>query len=322
MAAQRPIFNRINCKGKRGHGFCRAPYTARSILYGENMITIKVANIIIKLDIPDKFIRDDMYKFQCADSPAGDVLIEMTNNQAHVPNAENGISATVHRVCCFDGNNYYMMSDDDYVTYFQFNNSYSHFTININESAANEDLGEQPEIGVRRAINSALKRIFMMAVADKGGVWLHSSTIMHNSAAICFSASSGTGKTTHTNLWREAFPGVEVINGDMGYMFAKGPQAFFYSAPWSGNSEECMNATAPVKAIVFLEQAKENYIRKLSADEAFMRISTRCFLPAWDKSLYIKAIDTTELLAGIVDSYLLRCLPNESAARVCYHGIY
>jgi len=66
-----------------------------------------------------------------------------------------------------------------------------------------------------------------MVVANKGGVCLHASTIAVHGSAVCFSAGSGTGKTTHTRLWREVFSGVQVINGDNGYLFAKDGTAYF-----------------------------------------------------------------------------------------------
>jgi len=281
------------------------------------MNTIKVANITIKLDIPDKFIPENMYKFQCGNSETEDVLIEVADSQAPVI---EGIGK-VHKVYSFGGKNYYMMSDDDYVTNIQFNSDYSRFVVNINKSAKKEKLNKQSENELFEAVNSSLKRIFVMAVAGKGGVCLHSSTIKFNGAAICFSASSGTGKTTHTNLWRDVFPDIEVINGDMGYLSARGGEAYYFSAPWCGTSGECVSASAPVKALVFLEQAKQNIIHKISTDEAFMRLSTRCFMPSWHKYLYLKAIDTAELLAGLADCYLLKCLPNKGAAQVCHHGI-
>ena len=151
---------------------------------------------------------------------------------------------------------------------------------------------------------------------------MHSSSIRHNGEAIIFSAFSGTGKTTHTNLWREVFPNVEIINGDNGYCLAEDDGVYIYGAPWCGTSGECMNVKVPVKAVVFLEQAKENSIQKLSVPMAFMRLSTGCFLPAWDKELMTNSVVTTERMAASIDCYVLKCLPDHDAVRTAHYGIY
>lgn len=282
------------------------------------MVKIEVFNTIIKLELPDEFLAENMHKFYCNDSQSEDILIGMTKE----PMPVSSEALNVHTVHKLGGRNYYMMSKNDSVTHFKFDDDYSCFFINLNESINLEGLNEKEIAALAVCINSALRRIFIMVVAEKGGVCLHSSTIQFDGEAICFSASSGTGKTTHTDLWSEVYPAIQVINGDMCYLFIDGGNPCFYGSPWCGTSGECKNVIAPVKTIVFLEQAKENVIQKLSIPEAFMRISTKCFMPLWDKKLNLKAINTTELLSEKIPCYLLRCLPNKDAARVCYNGIY
>jgi len=287
------------------------------------MLKVSVADAVIKLDIPHKFLGENMYKFRCGDSENEDIFIGMAQGQAPVFDlALDWDSVPLHTICRSGESNYYMLSPDNYVTYFQFNNDYSHFIINLNESLRADELDERSGKILFECVNSMLRRIFIMLVAARGGVCLHSSTILSGGEAICFSASSGTGKTTHTNLWQEFIPDIEVLNGDMGYLFPKGKTAYFYSAPWCGTSGKCIAASAPVRAVVFLEQAKENALQRIGVPEIFMRLSSRCFIPAWDKNLNLKTINTAESLAGILDGCLLKCLPDIDAARVCYYGLY
>jgi kynurenine formamidase len=284
------------------------------------MMKVRVADIVLGLDLPDRFLRGDMAKFRVDHSEREDVSIRMSNERFPSFSASDAKGIQAHSVHCVGNDYYYLMSADDFVTHIQFNRDYSHFTIHLSKDDGEQDERAQ-EFSIE-CVNSALRRIFIMSVAQKGGICLHASTIRWNGGAICFSAGSGTGKTTHTNLWREVIPGVEVLNGDKGYVLFKEGTAYFYSAPWCGTSGECMNTAAPVKAVVFLEQAKENAIERMGVPEAFMRLTARCFLPSWDKSLYLNAIDAAESLAGAIDCYHLRCLPDREAARVCYHGVY
>jgi hypothetical protein len=283
--------------------------------YDTPMMIIKVANVVIKLDISDKFFREDIFKFRNDEAAVFDVLVEIANEPFPAFPEFGGEAPPVHHVHLLGEEKYYLMSADDYVNFIRYDHTHSRFTINIKE------FGIYDEDSVE-AVNSALRRTFIMVMAARGVISLHSSTVGFSGGAVCFSASSGTGKTTHTNLWREHIAGACILNGDKCYLLLDEETACFYSAPWCGTSGDCINATAPLKAVVFLEQAKENSIHKLSIPEAFMCLLTGGFLPAWDTGLYLKAIDMVEQLAYAVPCYLLRCRPDEEAMRICYNGIY
>jgi hypothetical protein len=279
------------------------------------VIKISVADIIVKIDIPNKFFREDIYKFLSDEADGFDVLIEIANDPFPYFPEFGGEASPVHYVHFHGGEKYYLMSADDYVNFIRYDLNNSHFRVNIKET------GNYDEYAIE-AVNSALRRIFIMMFATRGIISLHSSTVGLSGEAICFSASSGTGKTTHPNLWREHITGVDILNGDKCYLLLKEEAAYFYSAPWCGTSGDCINTGSPLKAVVFLEQAKKNTIKGLSIPEAFMCLLTRGFLPVWDTELYLKAMDTIELLAYAIPCYLLQCRPDEEAMRVCYNGIY
>ena len=280
---------------------------------------IEVAGIVIRLDISDRFLGETIYKFHSADlSQEGfdeDVLIEVSYDSFPLFPEFEKKKSPVHHVYAFNNNKYYLFSAADYVTYIKYDADCSYFILNLNK-------GELVSEEYIEAVNSALRRIFLMIIAARGGVSLHSSTVGLSGEAICFSACSGTGKTTHTNLWRKYIHGTEILNGDKGYLFLRDEKVYFFSAPWCGTSGDLIKTEAPVKAVVFLSQAPYNKLSGLSVPEVFMNLLTGCFLPAWDMELYLKAIDTVETLAAALVCYRLKCLPDEEAVRTCYHGIY
>ena len=276
---------------------------------------IVVAGIVIKLDIPDKFLREEIYQFRCDESLTVDVVIEAADEPFPVFPEFLGEMPPVHHVHRADGYKYYLFSNDDDVSFIKYDNNYSRFIINMRA-------GGNEEAHFIETVNSALRRIFVMLIAAKGGVSLHSSTVGYCGEAICFSASSGTGKTTHTKLWQKHIADVEILNGDNGYIFLHHDRVYFYSAPWCGTSGDLIKAKASVKALIFLSQARENALAKLEIPEAFMRLLTGCFLPVWDKELYLMTLDIIEKMASLVDCRHLQCLPNEEAVRMVYHGIY
>lgn len=56
--------------------------------------------------------------------------------------------------------------------------------------------------------------MFNIAAVARQAVAIHSSVISLNDGAVLFLGESGTGKSTHTRLWREHIPGAELLNDD------------------------------------------------------------------------------------------------------------
>ncbi|MCH5180760.1 MAG: hypothetical protein J1F32_06075 [Erysipelotrichales bacterium] len=117
---------------------------------------------------------------------------------------------------------------------------------------------------------------YMMKI--KHAIWMHGSSIAYNGCGYLFSAPSGVGKSTHTRLWRE-YVNCEMINDDKNIIVFEGNELKLYGNPWSGKHHLDNNISAPLKAIVFLYQAKENVIRKISAKEALMKIMLQIIQP-------------------------------------------
>lgn len=141
---------------------------------------------------------------------------------------------------------------------------------------------------------------------------LHSSFISHEGDGILFTAPSGTGKSTQAELW-EQHRGAEVVNGDRAGVRLVGSQWRAYGLPYAGSSGVYKQMNAPIRAIVALEQAPVNEVRRLSVMEAFQRIFPEINMYRWD-SYYTGIIFEflMELLREI-PVFLLRCTPEVEA---------
>lgn len=157
-------------------------------------------------------------------------------------------------------------------------------------------------------------------LAGYGQLVLHSSYVLPpNGKAVLFSGPSGIGKSTQAALWQQ-YAGADVINGDrtlirMGDITAHG---VFYS----GTSGICKNASAPLRAIVLLEQSGENTLRRAGAKEAFAAVLSQCSYYQWDAE---SAIHMTDLVAGLVqraDVYRLSCRADEGAVRLLQNELF
>lgn len=106
---------------------------------------------------------------------------------------------------------------------------------------------------------------------------LHSSCIARNGKAVLFSAPSGTGKSTHTGLWRKYYPDTFYINDDTPILRLDNPdEVLACGSPWSGKEHLNQNIQVPLAGIVFLERGKNNIITPLPKAEAMGRLLGEC----------------------------------------------
>ena len=158
---------------------------------------------------------------------------------------------------------------------------------------------------------------FANRLAYLGGLVMHGSAISYEGKGIVFSAPSGTGKSTHAGLWKQQYgERVVHINDDKPAIRFNEESPVVYGTPWSGKTDTNSNNSAPLKAIVFLEQASENQIQPLSVDDALMHIYRETVRPFYDEALGMKVLDTAERLIQSVPVFLLECTISSEAVEL------
>ncbi|MBR3683800.1 MAG: hypothetical protein IKL78_02875 [Lachnospiraceae bacterium] len=170
-----------------------------------------------------------------------------------------------------------------------------------------------PSLSFTDYIFYILRDIFFTFAPWHNMIPVHSSTIIYNSRAYVFSARSGTGKTTHTNLWIEHF-NVDILDGDVTMLSLEDDGIFAYGMPWCGTSMKYQNKKVPLGGIVFLSQAKENTVTELSAFDGALSLMARSFAPTWTKELSSRNCFLSEQVAANTLCLHLACLPNREAA--------
>lgn len=158
----------------------------------------------------------------------------------------------------------------------------------------------------------ALRDAFFFFCQQHGMIALHSSSIVYNGRAYLFSAPSGTGKTTHTNLWEE-YCDVKPLNGDVAMLSVQDGVVYVHGIPWCGTSEKYSNVTVPLGNIIFLKRAGSNEISPMSSFEAVLNICSRSFSPNWNKSLGERTLNVAKEIVEKRPCLLLKCLPEKSA---------
>lgn len=168
----------------------------------------------------------------------------------------------------------------------------------------------------------AILRVICDYIIDQGGFFLHCSCLKYKGDAIIFTAPSGTGKSTHTSLWRRHFGDeVVMINDDKPLVREKDNGFTVYGTPWNGKHSIGTNTSAPIKAVVFLSQAPENSAEPISPVEALTLLLQQTVLPS-DKTQMSKLLDMLGRLVETVPAFRLGCTVSDEAVMTIYREIY
>ena len=166
-------------------------------------------------------------------------------------------------------------------------------------------------------VNNAMMVMYALATANSQTALFHSSVVSYQGKAYMFLGHSGTGKSTHSSLWLKYIEGTELVNDDNPVVRIIDGVARVYGSPWSGKTPCYRNVVYPVGAIVKLDQAPYNEIKRLKGVRAYAAVVPSISGKRWDKQLAEGLHETENLLAQIVPVWHLDCLPDEAAARLC-----
>lgn len=148
---------------------------------------------------------------------------------------------------------------------------------------------------------------------------LHAAVVEMDGRGYVFSAPRGTGKSTHTNLWKTHFPGrATIINGDKPLVRrAADGRLWAYGTPWCGKEGHEENRKCPLTAICFLEQAAENRITPMSTSDTAARLLGATILPR-EPALQDRMAALIGQVVRTTPAYCLSCRPDTAAAELAY----
>lgn len=165
----------------------------------------------------------------------------------------------------------------------------------------------------------ATQRQIVSCISGQGALLFHGSAICVNGRTYIFTAPSGTGKSTHSRLWREMLKDHDVVmvNDDKPFLKVEEGCVTAYGSPWRGKEELGCNMSAPVEAICSISQGTKNFIREATPDEMFSFFYEQSFRP-FDKEGTENYLHTLDLLTRNVRLYKLECDVSMEAARLSY----
>lgn len=154
-----------------------------------------------------------------------------------------------------------------------------------------------------------------------GGMLLHSAVISDGEHGYAFTANSGTGKTTHINMWRKAFgESIQVVNGDKPLLRKRDGVWYAYGTPWCGKEGWNINTAVPLTAICFLRRGDANKVTPYDTAAAVTEIMPQLLFPDEPDAL-MATLDLLDQLLAEVPLYELHCTISEEAAHVARAGM-
>lgn len=127
---------------------------------------------------------------------------------------------------------------------------------------------------------AAIQRAFAEHLFDRDTLLVHGSTVAVDGIAYLFTARSGTGKSTHTKLWRETFGDRAVmVNDDKPFLQLREQMVYACGSPWSGKHGLDSNVILPLGGICILHRGSENRIHPIVPSQALPMLLHQSYHP-------------------------------------------
>ncbi len=156
---------------------------------------------------------------------------------------------------------------------------------------------------------------------DYDAFFFHCSSIAVDNKAIMFTARSGTGKSTHRNLWLKNFGDkVTVINDDKPIIRRVDGVFYVYGTPWNGKEGFGSNIRVPAHALCFLSRSETNSIGEIGTADVVAKTLNQTVRPR-EPELMSNLLELLDGFIRQVHCYDLRVNMDDEAAIVAYNEI-
>lgn len=159
------------------------------------------------------------------------------------------------------------------------------------------------------SIDSVLRIVHTLMLAEEGGFLLHASSAVRNGNAFLFSGLSEAGKTTMARL---APPDVALLTDEASYIRKVDGRYLAYGTPFAGElGEPGKNISAPIKSLYLLAKGPENRIEEIDPAVAIRRLLRNILFFAHQADLVRKVFESACAFVAAVPVYQLTFVPDQ-----------
>ena len=168
-------------------------------------------------------------------------------------------------------------------------------------------------------------RMIAAQMLDFNGAVLHSACFDVDGVGVAFAAHSGTGKTTHMNLWQKYLGDkMVVVNGDKPIVrfFDDEPETpYAYGTPWNGKERLGCNMRTKLQHICFIERSETNFVEPMNKEDAIDHIFNQVYMPK-DPVAVLNTMQLIDRLLSCCKLWTIHCNMEEEAAKIAYDTIF
>ena len=168
---------------------------------------------------------------------------------------------------------------------------------------------------------AAIQRAFAERLFDLDTLLVHGSCVAVDGKAYLFTARSGTGKSTHTRLWREVFGDRTImVNDDKPFLQITPEGIFACGSPWSGKHGLDANVRLPLAGICILERGAENRISPIAPADAMAMLNHASYHPM-DASKHSRLAQFLDSLTQRTPLWKMQCTRDPAAAQLAQEAM-
>lgn len=264
-------------------------------------------------ELSNQFKRDITYQFEGFKKEGGKLpsfsvaIKPLSENTKEIPEIEKQVGDYI----------FYKATDKGF--WFSFCGSYCFLSGDMKK--ADVFLSDNLQSDGQYETSNLLMQAYMYRLVNTGNFMIHSAAINFENNAILFCGLSGAGKSTQAKLWGLDL-NVKLLNFDKPCVINDSGKLYAHGSPWSGKEELYLNKYAPLKAVVFVKQAKENRVVRLSPAQAFANIYLHNYVYPLTEEIERKYTDIINTTANKIPVYELYCDISEDAVRVLFEELF
>lgn len=193
--------------------------------------------------------------------------------------------------------------------------------INVTPERIENAVAEHPELNQGDWEYMLTGTDFYTKLIKYKGILLHSSCIVVDGLAYAFSADSGVGKSTHTQLWLKHFgERAHMLNDDKPAIRIIDGRVYACGTPWSGKYDYSTPEIVPLAGICFIERSEENRIRKADTSRAIYNIFSQTVRKLGAESME-SLLDVLDEIFKKVPIWELGCNISDEAVLTSYNAM-
>lgn len=181
-----------------------------------------------------------------------------------------------------------------------------------------------PEATVGDLEGERLYQAFGNALPLRYRVIFHGVAVKYRGAGYVFTASSGTGKSTHAFLWQRYLGrAVHILSGDKPVISGGGEcgsSVTVWGSPWGGKERIFENGSAPLRGVCLIERGRTCAIERVEPAEFLETMLRQTFIPSEDPAA-TRALEVVDAVLANVPLWRLTCDMSEDAVLTSFEAL-